>query len=121
MQHIECCTERFRQRCLTKNLSHLHSSSSSCSQMVGQGHQCQPIKFFGRNYLLFINGGTTLYNRSLLTSMTDCFESCGTGDISSSIKLNSAIFEVSNIDGGPIIFHISHIYMYILLSQIPII
>ena len=55
--------------------------------MVGQGHFCKPIKFFGRNYLPFINGGTTLNNRPQLTSMTVCFESCGTGDITSSIKV----------------------------------
>ena len=85
MQHIECYTERFRQRCLTKIFFHLHSSSTSCSEMVGQGHFCKPIKIFGRSYLPFINGGTTLNNRSLLTSMTVCIESCGTGDISSSI------------------------------------
>ena len=53
--------------------------------MVGQGHFCKPINFFGRNYLPFINRGTTLNNRSLVTSMTVCFESCGTGDTSFSI------------------------------------
>ena len=70
---------------MVKNFFHLHSSSTSCSEMVGQGHFCKPIKIFGRSYLPFINGGTTLNNRSLLTSMTVCIESCGTGDISSSI------------------------------------
>ena len=53
--------------------------------MVGQGHFCKPIKFLGRNYLSLINGGTTLDNISQLTSMKVCIESCGTGDISSSI------------------------------------
>ena len=85
MQHIECYTERFRQRCLTKTFFHLHSSSTSCSEMVCQGHFCKPIKIFGTSYLPFINGGTTLNNRSLLTSMTVCIELCGTADISSSI------------------------------------
>ena len=53
--------------------------------MVGQGHFCKPIKFFSRNYLPFADGGTTLNNRPVLTSMTVCIESFGTGDISSSI------------------------------------
>ena len=53
--------------------------------MAGQGHFHKPIKIFGRSYLPFINGGTNLNDRSLLTSMTVCIESCGTGDISSSI------------------------------------
>ena len=51
--------------------------------MVGQGHFSKPIKILGRSYLPFINEGTTLSNRSLLTSMTVCIKSCGTGDISS--------------------------------------
>ena len=51
--------------------------------MVGQGHFCKLVKSFGRIYLPFIDGGTTLNSRSLLTSMTVCIESCGTGDMSS--------------------------------------
>ena len=38
MQHIVCYTERFSHRCLTKTLFHLHSCSTSCSQIVDQGH-----------------------------------------------------------------------------------
>ena len=53
--------------------------------MVGQGHVCKPIKFFDRIYFPFINGGTTLNKRPLLTSMTVCIEACGTGDLSTSI------------------------------------
>ena len=53
--------------------------------MVGQGHFGKPIKIFGRSYLPFIDRGTTPDNRSLLNSMIVCIESCGTGDISSSI------------------------------------
>ena len=56
--------------------------------MVGQGHLCKQIKFFGRNYLPSINRGTNLNNKSLLTSMTVYFESCVTGDTSSSIVIN---------------------------------
>ena len=63
--------------------------------MVGQGHFCKPIKIFGRSYLPFINRGTTLNNRSPLTSMTVCIESCGTGDISSSIEQ----IKLENSDG----------------------
>ena len=55
--------------------------------MVGQGHFCKPIKIFG---LPSINRGTTLNNRSLLTSMTVCIESCGTGDVSSSITAHDS-------------------------------
>ena len=88
-----CSTLSATQKGLGKDVSliffsHLHSSSNSCTQIVGQGHFCRPNKIFGRNYLPFINRGTTLNNRSLLTSMTVCFESCGTGDISSSIMLH---------------------------------
>ena len=63
--------------------------------MVGQGHFCKPIIFFGRSYLPFINGGSTLNNRSLLTSMTVCIDSCGTGDISSSIVKMSSVWVAS--------------------------
>ena len=80
MQHKERYTERFRQRCLTNIFFHLHSSSTSCSEMGGQGHFCKPIKIFGGSYLPFINGGTNLNNRSPLASTTVCIESCGTGD-----------------------------------------
>ena len=45
MQHIECYTERLRHRCLTKNFSHFHSSSTSCSQMVGQGYFASQSNF----------------------------------------------------------------------------
>ena len=45
----------------------------------------KPISIFGRNYLSFINEGTTLNNGPLTASLTVCIESCGTGDISSSI------------------------------------
>ena len=63
--------------------------------MVGQGHFCKPTNFFDRSYLPFINGGTTLNNRFLLTGITVCIESCGTVDISSSI-----IYYVSLPDEG---------------------
>ena len=53
--------------------------------MVGQGHFASQSKFFDMNYLPFINGGTTLNKISLLTSVTVYIESCGIGDISSSI------------------------------------
>ena len=64
--------------------------------MVGQGHFCKPIKFFGRNYLPIINEGTTLDNRSPLTSMKFCIETCWTGDISSGIVnvLNQSYIEL---------------------------
>ena len=60
MKRTECYTEGFRQGCLTKNFSHLFSSSTSCSQMVGQGKLAGQSKSFGRDYLCVIIGGTTL-------------------------------------------------------------
>ena len=45
----------------------------------------QANQIFGGNYLPYVNGGTTLNHRSLLTNMTVCIESSGTGDISSRI------------------------------------
>ena len=77
---------------LTK-FSHKHSPSTSCSQMVGQGHFRKPIKFLGRNYLPFINEGTTLNKRSSMTVCMACIESCGTGDIISSIKASYQTLE----------------------------
>ena len=69
--------------------------------MVGQGNFCNPIKFLGRTYHTFINGGTTLNNRPLLTSMTVCIESCGTGDISSSI----VVFPLVADEGATCLFN----------------
>ena len=54
--------------------------------MVGQGHFASQSNSFDMNYLPFINGGTTLNKISLLSSVTVYIESCGTGDISSSIE-----------------------------------
>ena len=61
------------------------------------------------NYLPFINGGRTLYKKSLLTSFTICIESCGTGDISSSITViaaTQAIFKSKNFEKSAKIVYI---------------
>ena len=92
-----CSTKSATQKYLDrhfwlKNLSHSHSSSTYYFQMIGQGPLAGQSKFFGRNYLPFNDGGTSLniynyekLNRSLPKYMTVCIESCGTGDISFSI------------------------------------
>ena len=59
-----------------KLLSHLRSSSTSCSQMVGQRRLAGQSKFIGRNYLSFISGGTTLnmnYYEKLNRSPPKCY------------------------------------------------
>ena len=42
-----------------ETIYHLHSFSTSCSPMIGQGHLAGQSKFISRNYLSLIDGGTT--------------------------------------------------------------
>ena len=85
MQHTDCYTERFNQWCLTKHFFPF-TFLSNLSLSDGRSRTfSKPIKSVGRRYLSFIIEGTTVNNRALPTSMTGCIESCGTGDISSSI------------------------------------
>ena len=60
MQHTVVHKKDLDKDVWLKTFSHLHSSSTSCSQMVGQGHLAGQTKFIGRSYLSFMNGGTTL-------------------------------------------------------------
>ena len=67
--------------CLTKKL---FPFTSLFNLLLSNGRSrtfSKPIKFLGRDYLSFINGGTVLNNRSLPTCMTGGIESCGTGDV----------------------------------------
>ena len=76
MQHIECYTERFRQRCLTKIF---FSFTFLFNLLLSNGRSrsfLQANQFFVGNYLPFINGGTILNNRSLLTSISSSITSC---------------------------------------------
>ena len=108
MQHTECYTERFRQRCLTMTFFLLSFPFNLLLSMVVKENLAGQSNFIGRNYLSFINRGATLnmdyYEKlfsSLLTCMTICIESCGTGDISSSRNCNDSFpLEVSKLAGS---------------------